>query len=146
MISLVCQRWRTRRAAYRPAGEVIRTRDYDVATFVLIIALAIAIAPFILGVLGTMLGLILTFILWAFAGFPDNPSHPVKDPKGEAAIEQLEKWEAEDTARELEHRAREAAKAVKARVGRVRARAARSLGDAQARDPEALEGMGHDEP
>ncbi len=40
--------------------------------FVLIIALAVALAPIILGVIGTMLGLFLTFCLWAFAGFPDN--------------------------------------------------------------------------
>ncbi|HEX2679617.1 MAG TPA: hypothetical protein VHM19_23370 [Polyangiales bacterium] len=31
MSALVCQRWRDRRASYRPAGEPIRTADYDVA-------------------------------------------------------------------------------------------------------------------
>jgi len=31
MITDVCQRWRSGRAAYRPAGEPIRTADYDVA-------------------------------------------------------------------------------------------------------------------
>lgn len=70
-----------------------------------------------------MIALFFTFLLWAFAGCPDNPSHPVKDPKAEAAIEQLERWEAEDTARALARRAR------------------RSLGEAQARDPEAIEEM-----
>ncbi len=31
MISLPCQRWRDRAGSYRPAGEPIRTADYDVA-------------------------------------------------------------------------------------------------------------------
>jgi len=31
MITTSCQRWRGRRASYRPAGEPIRTRDYEVA-------------------------------------------------------------------------------------------------------------------
>jgi hypothetical protein len=31
MITSVCQRWCKRRSAYRPAGEPIRSRDYDVA-------------------------------------------------------------------------------------------------------------------
>lgn len=32
MITLACQRWRDRRGTYRPAGEPIRTADYEVAT------------------------------------------------------------------------------------------------------------------
>lgn len=113
---------------------------------VLIIAIAVALAPIILGVIGTMLALIATFILWAIAGFPDNPSHPVKDPKGEAAVEQLEAWEREDAERALQH-ARDAAVR---HVQRARRQVVRSLGEAQARDPEALrelpEGFEHDEP
>lgn len=32
MITATCQRWRARRDSYRPAGEVIRTADYEVAS------------------------------------------------------------------------------------------------------------------
>lgn len=31
MLTTTCQRWRARRGSYRPAGEIIRTADYDVA-------------------------------------------------------------------------------------------------------------------
>lgn len=120
---------------------------------ILAIALAIAIAPFILGALGTMFGLIFTFILWAIAGFPE-PKSVERTPQEQAAFEapmrQLEEWAEEDEVRALQNRAEKAAKkaadAVKARAHRARQRAEKALLDGQMRDPQAIEEHGHAEP
>lgn len=89
--------------------------------FIIALALAIALAPIILGVIGTMLGLIFTFILWAAAGFPDNtpkdtrPKAAVTAPAdadaGEDPMRQLMEWEREDAERNRAYQAKQRAKA-----------------------------------
>lgn len=77
--------------------------------------LAIALAPIILGVIGTMFGLIFTFILWAIAGFPDNTPKDTRptaaqvapassEDAGDDPMEQLMEWERQDNARRRAYR------------------------------------------
>lgn len=120
--------------------------------FVLIIALAIALAPIILGVVGSMLTLLLTALLYLFAGCPDNAQHKPTTPPAVLApeasqkpdndpLEQLEEWSRQDAKRAAD-------KAL--RVGKAAARKAREsidrgLLDAQRRAHEHWE-AGHAEP
>lgn len=121
--------------------------------FVLIIAIAIALAPIIIGALGTMFGILFTFILWAIAGFPE-PKSVERTPEEQAAFEapmrQLEEWAEEDEVRALQHRAEKAAKrateAARAAALRATRRAEKALLDAQARDPQAHGDSGHAQP
>jgi hypothetical protein len=109
--------------------------------FILSLALAIALAPLILGAIGTMFALLFTFLLWAFAGFPDNtpkdtrPTHSQVAPADAESdpMEQLLEWERQDRQRARSHR-----------VARRR-RDEAALLDAQRRDAEAEE-YGHEEP
>jgi hypothetical protein len=66
---------------------------------IIVIALAIALAPIILGVIGTMLALLFTALLYLAAGCPrhEAPKPTAAEEKASRAItSQLEAWEAED--------------------------------------------------
>jgi hypothetical protein len=104
----------------------------------LLVALAVALAPVILGVLGTMIGLFFTFILWAIAGFPDNTPRDTRPAAAQVApaapveaeedpMVQLREWEEQDRARARQYRAAQ------------RRKTERALLDAQKR-------VSHDEP
>ncbi len=123
--------------------------------FAALVALLVTLAPAILGVIGTMLGLFFTFILWAIAGFPDNtprdtrPKAAVVAPAEEDPMLQLEAWERQDRARRAQ--ARDAGfdyygSFMRERARQERAKARRALLDAQKRVDAAIERRGHGEP
>ncbi len=111
---------------------------------ILALALAIALAPIILGALGTMFALIFTFILWAAAGFPDNTPKDTRPTAVQAApaapegeddpFEQMMEWERQDNERRRAYRALQR--------GKDRAR----LLDAQRRTHSADDEVDHAEP
>jgi len=80
--------------------------------FIVSLAIAIALAPLILGAIGSMFALLFTFLLWAFAGFPDNtpkdtrPTHSQVAPVDAESdpMEQLLEWERQDRQRARSHR------------------------------------------
>jgi hypothetical protein len=63
--------------------------------FILALALAIAIAPFILGFIGTMLALLFTALLYLAAGCPKHEApkpSPAQQAEADRNIEQIEAW------------------------------------------------------
>ena len=67
--------------------------------FILALALAIALAPFILGAIGTMLALLFTALLYLAAGCPKHEApkpSPAKQAESDRNIEQIEAWREED--------------------------------------------------
>lgn len=120
--------------------------------FVLAIALAIALAPIILGVLGTMLSLLFTALLYLFAGCPHPGQTKHADPPAAAApeasprpekdpLEQLEEWSRQDARRAAD----KALRAGKAAARKARESIDRGVLDAQRRAHEHWE-AGHAEP
>lgn len=74
---------------------------------ILVIAIAVALAPIILGVLGAMLGLLLTAILYMAAGCPhpqaSKPSAEEQE-RNDRTMQQLDAWEKQDEARRAKRR------------------------------------------
>jgi hypothetical protein len=69
---------------------------------ILVIAIAVALAPIILGVIGTMLALLLTAILYMAAGCPaTHASKPSAADQAEQdeTMRQLDAWDVQDKAR-----------------------------------------------
>ncbi len=60
--------------------------------FILALALAIALAPFILGFIGTMLALLLTAFLYVLAGCPKHAEPAKRDAAADRNIEQIDAW------------------------------------------------------
>lgn len=109
---------------------------FAILGFIIVLALAIALAPIILGVIGSMLALFLTAVLYIFAGCPDNTPRPksaAEQAADDAPYQQLLEYERQDAERAAKHAAEKAQKAGKAAARKARESIERGLLDAQKR-------------
>lgn len=115
---------------------------------IIALAVAIALAPIILGVIGTMLGLLFTALLYLFAGCPHHEPRkltPQEQAEQDAPYRQLLEWDRQDAERAAERAADKAQRAGKAAARRTRETIDAALLDAQRR-VRPPEDHGHAEP
>lgn len=114
--------------------------------FIVALALAIALAPIIIGVIGSMLALLFTALLYLFAGCPDNTPRkptPAEQAEAEAPFRQMQEWAKEDAERAAKHAAEKAQRVGKAAARRARESIEAGLLEAQKRVHDAAEDYGH---